>query len=177
MTDEELTLQTLQTVPLEMGAALLRLTTARQRLAEAKDAAIVARQAFDVQGSAATMTAYANGWLTGKNQAERDVQLSVALSNDEEVKRAADTRREAELALIRAEQTAEASEGEVKALVYRLQAAQSAATLQAEMVRYRTMLGPQVAAERESRIRQEQRERALHPSLTPQERVDDGLYR
>jgi hypothetical protein len=168
MTDEELTLRTLHTVPIEISAALLRLTAARERRNPARNAVEQARQATDVQRDAATMVAYAGGLLTGKNQTERDVQLNVALANDASLAAAVSIQHAAELAETSAELAVEALEGEVKALTWRLQAAIAAAGLLAEMVKVRAL-----AAEATPQV---QRDGAMAVGWD-RTRADDPMFR
>ncbi len=105
------------------------LLTAREELTQA-------RADYDAALGAATMAAYASGEITGKNQAERDVQLDAWLRNNAPLAEAKALRMQCELRVTRLELAVETAENEIKALVYTLQATQHAATLQAAMIGY-----------------------------------------
>jgi len=166
--EETVTLRILRTTPRKIEEALVGLDKARQMLALVKTETLAtARLAYDAALNAATMAAYASGLIVGKNQAERDMQLSAALASDAELCVAGLSRHDAELAVMNAELAVESLDGGVKALVYTLQAAQSAAALQGDMLRYRLVADAQAAEQRESAL----------PVGVGTVKSDDELYR
>jgi hypothetical protein len=178
--EENATLRILRQTPRKLDETLVGLDKARQRLAVAKTETLaMARQVYDAALNAATMAAYANGAVTGKNQAERDMQLAAALAADVELCAAGLTRHDAELAVMNAELAVEMLDGGVKALVYTLQAAQSAAALQGEMLRYRSLAQayPKTTDEQIRDVEREQREKALPIGSVAAPVDEDVLYR
>jgi hypothetical protein len=151
--EENATLRILRTTPRRLDETLTGLDKARQALAVAKTETLtLAREVYDAALNAATMAAYANGAVTGKNQSERDMQLQAALQRDGELCAAGLAKHDAEMAVMNAELAVGNLEGGVKALVYTLQAAQSAAALQGEMLRYRLVTDAQAAEQRETAL-------------------------
>jgi hypothetical protein len=162
--DTVLTLRELRNIPPELADALGNLQSKRVEYAQVRERQWATQVAFDAALNAATMAAYAGGTITGKNQAERDVQLAQTLNGDTDLGQAALSKTDAERAVMNAELAEQGAEGTVKSLIYRLQAAQSAAALQAQLLAY------EIAG-------QEQRATSLPPQLVTQKRSDDGLFR
>ncbi len=123
-------------LPHAIADKLKALATLRERVAAKRAEVMRSKDELEQATAAATMAAWADGAINGKNQAERDVQLKMWLSGDAPTYKAQEAKTAAENALTRAELAAEATENEVKAMVYQVQAAQSAATLQAALISY-----------------------------------------
>jgi hypothetical protein len=178
--DAELTLRDLREAPEAIARALDALCKARDEAQAAKETLQLRREEYDATLAAATLTAYASGVLTGKNQAERDAQLAGELRKDANVGYATQDKRNAETMAERVDLAVRDAEGAVKAAVYRLQAAQSAAMLQAQLLSMESMArAPErgsITASAQSVAAQVQRERTL-PVWAAPSAGDDPLFR
>ncbi len=130
------TIATLLGTPSTITARTTALAGLRADLTAAREELAQARADYDAALGAATMEAYASGTITGKNQSERDAQLDAWLRAAASVVEAKAMRTQREMRVTRQELAVETTESEVKALVYTLQAAQYAATLQAAVINY-----------------------------------------
>ncbi len=121
----------LQTAPDRLHEAAQRLAKVRAQIIDLKSLALPeAKQGLDLATNAATMDAYAAGLITGKNQAERDVQLNAHLAKSEPVAKAQTALRRIERQLAATEAEAEVLEADYKAAWARIAAARADAALQ-----------------------------------------------
>lgn len=121
----------LQTAPDRLQEAAQRLAAVRAEIIQLKSLAMPeGKQGLDLATNSATMEAYAKGLVTGKNQAERDVQLGDYLAKDAGVGKAQTALRKIETQLAAAEAQAEILEADYKAAWARLAAARASAALQ-----------------------------------------------
>ena len=93
-----------------------------------------AQQAVRSAEATAQFTAYGEGEITGKNQAERDMQLTRYLACDESVIVAREALAMVERELATLEATAERRKGEYKVAAYRLNAVRAQAELMTAML-------------------------------------------
>lgn len=176
------TITLLLTKPHEVDERMQALATARRELGAAKEELVQLREDYNQALNAATMEAYAASALSGKNQAERDAQLAAWLHDAKPLAEAKWLKIAGENRVTRLELAVEIAENEVKALVYQLTSAQSAATLQAALLSYMDTLSaaqsavtpPQGDAPRGSPA-----PRAVMPATTPSQRgiSDDAIVR
>ena len=125
-----------------LSAAMLHLPRLAQEAATARadvnrfkaDELVLAKRDYDDAVSAATMEAYAEGVLNGKNQAERDVQLATFLYYYENVTLARRDAETAEVTLANLERAAAETEAAYKAAVYEVRALIAQAELQSAML-------------------------------------------
>ena len=134
--DSERLTQDLTTATEEVCRALLMLSPAQADLTLWKAGELQrARDEHAATVNAATMAAYTLGALTGKNQAERDAQLTAFLAERGDVQAAEDDRRSAEIALANAEARLELIQADCKAATYRWHAAKAIVELRAAELR------------------------------------------
>jgi len=108
-----------------------RLAAVRGEIIQVKSVELPeAKSDLDLATTSATMAAYGAGLITGKNQAERDVQLASYLDKSETVIQARVTLRKVETRLAALEAEAEGIEADYRAAWARLSAARADAALQ-----------------------------------------------
>ena len=116
-----------------------RVADLRHDLIEVKSIKLVdAKAALDRTISGATMEAYGNGIINGKNQAERDLQIAAYLDKDKAVQTAKLSVRHWETQLAGIEARLEMVEAEYKAAWAKLSAARAAAALQTSYLQFLT---------------------------------------
>ena len=171
--DVSFTLDVLRTAPQRITERIGILKDCRARLAEAKRASADLKVNLEQVTGGSTMAAYALGAITGKNQAERDLQIGADLQTDQDVCEAARLKREAELTETNLGLRLEALEGEVKAMVYQLQAAQSAAALHVALLGYEQAAQSAEPLKPDAQhVRQAQRDNAIPASMFETARDD-----
>ncbi len=127
----ESTYSALRAAPADLAEAAGRVADLRHSLIEVKQVKLVdAKVAVDRAITGATMEAYGSGVITGKNQAERDLQVSAYLDKDKAIQEARESLRHWEIQLAGIEARLEMAEAEYKAAYAKLSAARSAAALQ-----------------------------------------------
>ena len=117
-----------------LEGALDCLTTRQYDLSEAKQGLTRAKEGFDAAVAGITLEAYGNGTITGKNQAERDIQLRVCLDRHEGWRGQQATLARAEEAMRNAEHALTEAENSYKADYYYLRASLSSAELMAAVL-------------------------------------------
>jgi len=135
----ESTYSALRTAPDALAEAAGRVADLRHDLIEVKSIKLVdAKAALDRTISGATMEAYGNGIINGKNQAERDLQIAAYLDKDKAVQTAKLSVRHWETQLAGIEARLEMVEAEYKAVWAKLSAARAAAALQTSYLQFLT---------------------------------------
>jgi len=129
----------LKEAPANLAEAAGRVADLRHDLIEVKSIKLVdAKAALDRTISGATMEAYGNGIINGKNQAERDLQIAAYLDKDKAVQTAKLSVRHWETQLAGIEARLEMVEAEYKAAWAKLSAARAAAALQTSYLQFLT---------------------------------------
>lgn len=135
----ESTYSALRAAPADLAEAAGRVADLRHSLIEVKQVKLVdAKVAVDRAITGATMEAYGSGVITGKNQAERDLQVSAYLDKDKAIQEARESLRHWEIQLAGIEARLEMVEAEYKAAYAKLSAARSAAALQTTYLQFLT---------------------------------------
>jgi len=144
----ESTHNALDIAPMSLTEAAGRLAALRSSLIEVKQIKVVdAKVALEQSITGATMEAYGAGAITGKNQAERDLQVSAYLDGDERVKQTRVLLRHWEIEQAHLEARIEVAESDYKAAWARFAAARADAALQTA---YLVFLAGQVEPEPET---------------------------
>lgn len=138
----EATHTALKAAPEDLAETAARLAALRHDLIEVKqDKLPDAKASLDRTITGATMEAYGSGQITGKNQAERDLQVSAYLDNDKGVQDARLRVRNWEVQLAGIEARIEIVEAEYKAAWAKLSAARTDAALQTAYLQFLTAQG------------------------------------
>jgi len=132
--DAEKVLSDLRTLPGSYRAQLATAVNAEGSKAAAQFELGEAKRLLDLTVTDATLEAYGEGVIDGKNQAVRDVQLSGYLAKHPAVRGAQSAVAEAEAELQRADEDKAFAEAMAKAAGYELRAAMAAATLIAALL-------------------------------------------
>lgn len=132
--DIETILGNLSGLPDELADALRQCVIAEDNVTRAKASLTTQQEAYDFTVAEQTLKAYADNVLTGKNQAQRDVQLKVFLGESGAIADAEDPVRDAKRELATAEFLQSKILADVKALSYHLRAAMAAAELQSALL-------------------------------------------
>jgi hypothetical protein len=133
---------TLKAAPDALAEAARRVAAEREVLIEVKQVGLPeAKARLDRALTGATMEAYGAGIITGKNQAERDLQVSAYLDKDLIIQDAREVLRDWETKLASIEAQLEIVEANYKAAWARLAAARADAALQTAYLQFLTAEG------------------------------------
>jgi len=122
---------TLRQAPQRLEEAAARVARLRGEMIQLKSVDLPqAKGEAHLAANSATMEAYASGAITGKNQAERDVQIADYLSKDTSVREAQERLHDVEVQMAAVEAQLETAEADYKAAWGRLAATRSDAALQ-----------------------------------------------
>lgn len=129
----------LVSAPADLAEAAARVAALRHSLIEVKQVKLPdAKVTLDRAITGATMEAYGSGTITGKNQAERDLQISAYLDKDKAIEEARESLRHWEIQLAGIEARLEMVEAEYKAAWAKLSAARADAALQTTYLQFLT---------------------------------------
>ena len=135
----ESTYSALKAGPHSLAEVAGRVAGLRSNLIEVKQLKLPdAKSTLDRAITGATMEAYGSGTITGKNQAERDLQVSAYLDKDGAIRDARDSVRDWETKLASIEARLEIVEAGYKGAWARLAAARAAAALQTSYLQFLT---------------------------------------
>jgi hypothetical protein len=137
----ESTHATLKAAPDALAEAAQRIAAEREVLIEVKQVGLPeAKARLDRALTGATMEAYGAGVITGKNQTERDLQISAYLDKDKAIQEARESAKQWESQLANAEMRLEMVEADYKAAWARLAAARVDAALQTAYLTFLTVV-------------------------------------
>ena len=146
----ESTHNSLKAVPGDLAEAAGRVAALRHDLIEVKSVGLPdAKATLDRAITGATMEAYGAGAISGKNQAERDLQVNSYLDKDNAIQEARGVLRDWETELAGVEAQLEIVEADYKVAWAKLSAARAAAALQTAYLQFLTS---QVDMEAEPRV-------------------------
>ena len=138
----ESTHNSLKTVPSDLAELAGRVAGLRANLIEVKKINLPdAKSALDSAITGATMEAYGAGVITGKNQAERDLQVSSYLDKDSAIQEARESLWDWETKLASIEARLEIVEADYKVAWAKLSAARADAALQTAYLQFLTAGG------------------------------------